>query len=98
MFACLSFAVAASLKTAGVPILIAGMDSAIKVGPGIGVSNIGNQFELGRRFNMGVALLEGPVIRGFSVNEPLILLQAPPDSLHNPPSEAFWGVGLLGWH
>ncbi|KJE76194.1 hypothetical protein FEAC_20560 [Ferrimicrobium acidiphilum DSM 19497] len=47
---------------------------------------------------LGVALLEGPVIRGFSVNEPLILLQAPPDSLHNPPSEAFWGVGLLGWH
>ncbi len=38
------------------------------------------------------------MIRGFSVNEPLILLQAPPDSLHNPPSEAFWGVGLLGWH
>ena len=55
MFACLSFAVAASLKTAGVPILIAGMDSAIKVGPGIGVSNIGNQFELGRRFNIGYA-------------------------------------------
>ena len=50
------------------------------------------------KFPMGVALLEGPVIRGFSVNEPLILLQAPPDSLHNPPSEAFWGVGLLGWH
>ncbi len=55
MFACLSFAVAASLKTAGVPILIAGMDSAIKVGQGIGVSNIGNQFELGRRFNIGYA-------------------------------------------
>ena len=29
-------------------------------------------------YEKGVALLEGPVIRGFSVNEPLILLQAPP--------------------